>query len=68
MSMVRHSKNPPSHFLVTTEMASHVQLIKHRIGVSFNGESARYKELKEDKFYIPDDWSEDEQVILMSAL
>ena len=31
-------------------------IIKHRIGVSVNGESARYKELKEDKFYIPNDW------------
>jgi thymidylate synthase (FAD) len=53
------------HFLVTTELASHVHILKHRIGVSFNGESARYKELKEDKFYIPDDWSEDEQVKLI---
>jgi thymidylate synthase ThyX len=24
--------------------------------VSINGESARYKELKEDKMYIPEDW------------
>jgi len=31
-------------------------LLKHRIS-SFNGESARYKELKEDKFYIPEDWA-----------
>jgi flavin-dependent thymidylate synthase len=53
------------HFLVTTEIASHIQIVKHRIGVSFNAESARYKELKEDKFYIPDDWSEDEQVKLI---
>lgn len=44
------------HFLVDTEIASHIHLLKHRIGVSINGESARYKELKEDKFYIPDDW------------
>lgn len=44
------------HFLVNTEIASHIHLIKHRIGVSVNGESARYKELKEDKFYIPSDW------------
>lgn len=43
-------------FLVTCETASHIHLIKHRIGVSINGESARYKELKDDKFYIPDDW------------
>lgn len=44
------------HFLVDTDIASHIHIIKHRIGVPVNGESARYKELKEDKFYIPDDW------------
>lgn len=44
------------HFLVTSEIASHIHAIKHRIGVSINGESARYKELKEDKFYLPEDW------------
>ena len=44
------------HFLVTVEQATHIHLLKHRIGVSINGESARYKELKEDKNYIPEDW------------
>ena len=44
------------HFLVTVDQATHIHLLKHRIGVSINGESARYKELKEDKYYIPDDW------------
>jgi thymidylate synthase (FAD) len=44
------------HFLVTVDQATHIHLLKHRIGVSINGESARYKELKEDKSYIPDDW------------
>jgi thymidylate synthase (FAD) len=44
------------HFLVTVEQATHIHLLKHRIGVSINGESARYKELKEDKCYIPVDW------------
>jgi flavin-dependent thymidylate synthase len=44
------------HFLVTVDQATHIHLLKHRIGVSINGESARYKELKEDKFYLPDDW------------
>jgi thymidylate synthase (FAD) len=43
------------HFLVDTEIASHIHLLKHRIA-SINAESARYKELKEDKFYIPKDW------------
>lgn len=44
------------HFLVDTDIASHIHLLKHRIGVSINGESARYKEIKEDKYLIPDDW------------
>ena len=44
------------HFLVTVDQATHIHLLKHRIGVSINGESARYKELKEDKFYLPKDW------------
>lgn len=46
------------HFLVTVDQATHIHLLKHRIGVSINGESARYKELKEDKYLIPRDWDE----------
>jgi len=45
------------HFLVDVDQATHIHLLKHRIGVSINGESARYKELKEDKMYIPEDWN-----------
>ena len=37
------------HFLVCTDIASHIHILKHRIGVSVNAESARYKELDEDK-------------------
>jgi flavin-dependent thymidylate synthase len=48
------------HFLVTTDIASHIHLLKHRIGVSINAESARYKELKDDKCYLPIDWDEEE--------
>lgn len=44
------------HFLIKTDIASHIHLIKHRVGVSVNGESARYKEIKEDEFLIPEDW------------
>lgn len=47
------------HFLVTCDTASHIHLIKHRIGVSVNAESARYKELKEDKWYTPEDWPDE---------
>jgi thymidylate synthase (FAD) len=46
------------HFLVNCDIASHIHLLKHRIA-SINAESARYKELKEDKFYLPEDWKED---------
>lgn len=42
------------HFLVNCDVASHIHLLKHRIS-SLNAESARYKELKEDKYYIPED-------------
>lgn len=43
------------HFLVNCDIASHIHLLKHRIS-SLNAESARYKELKEDKYYLPNDW------------
>lgn len=46
------------HFLVDTEIASHIHLLKHRIS-SLNAESARYKELKEDKSYTPEDWPQE---------
>lgn len=43
------------HFLLTVDQASHIHLLKHRIA-SINAESARYKELKEDNYYLPEDW------------
>ena len=45
------------HFLVNCDIASHIHILKHRIS-SLNAESARYKELKEDKYYVPEDWAE----------
>lgn len=54
------------HFLVTAEIASHIHCLKHRIGVSINCESARYKELKDDKYYIPHDWPDEEQKLLQN--
>jgi flavin-dependent thymidylate synthase len=56
------------HFLLTTDIATHIQLVKHRIGVSINGESARYKELKDDKYYIPQDWNSSEQTLLVEHM
>ena len=55
------------HFLVTVDQATHIHLLKHRIGVSINGESARYKELKEDKSYLPEDWKNLESKEMMGA-
>ncbi len=52
------------HFLVTTDIASHIHLLKHRIGVNINAESARYKEFTIDKFYIPYDWPENQKLEL----
>ncbi len=56
------------HFLVTVDQATHIHLLKHRIGVSINGESARYKELKEDKYYLPEDlgWNQEIKTTNMS--
>ena len=45
------------HFLVNCDIASHIHLLKHRLS-NINAESARYKELKEDKFYLPVDWKD----------
>lgn len=45
------------HFLVTSDIATHIHLLKHRAGVSINAESARYRELG-DAYYIPADWPE----------
>ena len=45
------------HFLVDCDIASHIHLLKHRIS-SLNAESARYKELMDDKYYIPEDWED----------
>jgi thymidylate synthase (FAD) len=56
------------HFLVTTDISSHIHLLKHRVGVSINAESARYKELLDDKFYLPIDWSDDEKYLYMRHL
>ena len=51
------------HFLVTCDQASHIHLLKHRVGVSINGESARYKELKKDKMYLPEDWGYNDHLV-----
>lgn len=42
-------------FNITCDQASHIHILKHRTA-NVNGESARYRELKEDKYYIPEDF------------
>lgn len=56
------------HFLVTTDIATHIHLLKHRVGVSINAESARYKEFTVDKYYLPVDWPESEREDLESFI
>lgn len=55
------------HFLVRCSKVEHVHLIKHRIGVSVNAESARYKELTDDDYHVPDDWPESARATLAAA-
>jgi thymidylate synthase ThyX len=44
-------------FGMTTDVATHIQKLKHSVILEAqNAESAKYKELKEDKFYLPIDW------------
>lgn len=45
------------HFQVTADLATHIQCLKHRIGVSINSSSARYRELP-DQWYIPKGWDD----------
>ena len=62
------------HFIARTDIATHIHILKHRIGVSANAESARYKELGNregdegdkqlDRFYVPDDWPEYLRIML----
>lgn len=44
-------------FNVVLDQASHIHCLKHRLA-NINGESARYKELRNDKYYIPEDWGD----------
>ena len=46
-------------FATTNDIATHIQFLKHAVAMQAeNAESARYKELKEDKYYLPRDWLE----------
>ena len=58
------------HFLLNTDIATHIHLLKHRIS-SANAESGRYKELIDDKYYLPFDWEgikiQDDEGILING-
>lgn len=56
------------HFLVRSDIATHIHILKHRVGVSVNGESARYKELKQDKLYMPSEWPESEKRMYLAHM
>lgn len=46
------------HFAMTIDIATHIHLLKHAVAVyADNAESARYKVLKDNKFYLPYDWN-----------
>lgn len=47
-------------YLIQSDVATHIQLLKHRFGVEINSESARYKRLK-DEYYVPTDLPESVQ-------
>src|SRR6266702_5355047 len=51
------------HFSATVDTATHIHFLKHR-HFSINGESARYKEYTEDKYYIPADWHDEDSTLL----
>ena len=58
--LAKEGHHPPFEFCylqfnIVADIATHIHCLKHRIGISINTESARYKEL-EDKHYIPNDW------------
>lgn len=49
------------HFLVVSDVCSHIHTIKHRINVSVTSSSSRYREFLEDSYYTPIDWKEKEK-------
>lgn len=55
-------------FRVTSEIASHIHALKHRIGVSVSSQSQRYMELREDLFYVPEDWPPDMQLDFVAMM
>ena len=53
-------------FRLVVSNSVHVQMLKHRIGVSYNVESARYRTYRENKTYIPEDLDDEWKSHLLS--
>ena len=55
-------------FRVKVDAATKLQLLRHR-HMSFNSQSYRYKESRDDNFYVPTDeaWNQEWQKLLVSA-
>lgn len=49
------------HYQIETDISSHIHLLKHRVAVSVNSASARYKRFKNYKVHLPDDWPDEEK-------
>ena len=63
--------SPFEHNLISFKLvvsnSVHTQLLKHRIGISINSESARYRKYRNFKTFIPKDLNPEWQNILLSA-
>lgn len=55
-------------FRVTSEIATHIHMLKHRIGVSISSQSQRYMELRADDYYVPDDWPTNLQAVFSAHM
>ena len=53
-------------FRLVVSNSVHIQMLKHRIGVSYNVESARYRTYREEKTYIPEDLDDEWKDHLLS--
>jgi len=46
-------------FRIVVDSATHIQLLRHRVGVSFNVESGRYRQYRNYRCWLPPDWPDD---------
>lgn len=53
---------------VLVDDATHIHILKHRIGTSVNGQSARYAELRDDNCYCPPDWPQETRAAFLAEM